>query len=116
LLRRQLDLVGGVIEEVTLKTALYRMGIEWRFVAEIMDRPEYAAMYEHTPHGPVRMVGLRPAIETRHKSPKRRPLRGSPAVFPCKTTSPQGVIGGDSAETVLFGIAGNRAELADTAW
>ena len=92
-LRRQLDLVGGVIEEVTLKNALYRMGIDWRFVAEILDRPEYAAIYERTPHGPVRMVGLRPAIETRHRSPKRRPLRVSQPYFPKQTRRPAGLLG-----------------------
>ncbi|MFN9375015.1 MAG: hypothetical protein ACK6D3_24315, partial [Planctomycetaceae bacterium] len=34
-LARQLELVGGVIEEITLKNALYRMGIEWKYAEEV---------------------------------------------------------------------------------
>jgi hypothetical protein len=37
-LQRQLELVDGVIEEVTLKNALFRMGIDWRWAAEVLDR------------------------------------------------------------------------------
>ena len=37
-LQRQLELVDGVIEEVTLKNALFRMGIDWRWGAEVLDR------------------------------------------------------------------------------
>jgi hypothetical protein len=76
-LQRQLDLVGGVIEEVTLRNALYRMGIDWKWAAEVLDRREFAAMYEQTARGPVRLVGWWEAVRARLRGPVRRPLRVS---------------------------------------
>jgi hypothetical protein len=37
-LQRQLELVDGVIEEVTPKNALFGMGIDWQSAAEVLDR------------------------------------------------------------------------------
>ena len=76
-LTRQLDLIGGVIEEVTLKNALYRMGIEWRYAEEVLDRPEFASMYEQTHLGPVRLLGRCDAVQARQRSATKRPLRVS---------------------------------------
>ena len=76
-LQRQLELVGGVMEEVTLKNALYRMGIDWQWAAEVLDRREFAGMYEKTPRGVVRLVGWWEAVRARLRGPERRPLRVS---------------------------------------
>lgn len=76
-LNRQLDLVGGVIEEQTLRNALDRVGMEWRYAAEVLDRQEFDAMYESTVHGSVRLVGRIEAMEARRQSLQKRPLRVS---------------------------------------
>jgi hypothetical protein len=76
-LQRQLELVDGVIEEVTLKNALFRMGIDWRWAAEVLGRRDFARMYEQTPRGVVRLVGWWEAVRARMRGPERRPLRVS---------------------------------------
>ena len=76
-LQRQLDLVGGVIEEQTLRNALDRIGMEWQSAEEVLDRREFGVMYESTVHGSVRLVGLVEALEARRQSPAKRRLRVS---------------------------------------
>ena len=76
-LQRQLELVGGVIEEVTLKNSLDRLGIDWQSAAEWLDRREFARMYEQPPQGVVRLVGWWEAVRARLRGPERRPLRVS---------------------------------------
>ena len=92
-LARQLELVGGVIEEITLKNALYRMGIEWKYAEEVLERREFAAMYESTHMGPVRMVGWSGAIKARLQSQVKRPLRISKPYEPGRKRQPRRLIG-----------------------
>jgi hypothetical protein len=92
-LNRQLDLVGGVIEEVTLKNALYRVGIEWRYADEVLDRREFAAMYEQTHLGPVRMIGRSAAVKARQQSQTKRPLRISKPYEPGRKRRPRRLLG-----------------------
>ncbi|HBH54257.1 MAG TPA: hypothetical protein DDY91_20425 [Planctomycetaceae bacterium] len=81
---RQLDLVGGVIEEQTLRNALHRVGIAWRSAEEVLDRREFGAVYESTVHGSVRLVGQLEALEARQRSLQRRPLRVSQPCHPAQ--------------------------------